>query len=486
MKAVGWISLTLAHLFGSLTHPAEWCASLKVKGYPNIYLYHNGEYVDEYLFQHETDVILQYIKEKIAFYAAAANPPTTTHPVPAEVSPELNQFPAAVIAENEKVKEQREKHVANLNPKDNDNILPAENRIFKKEKAKPNQNAASPENSAVSPKPENKVNIEQVVQQPQNIVVKPIENPSPVVIKALAVSPSISESPNAKQSPSGNADSPIAAAAAVAAAAIEESEPISKPIKGVSKHPRKEFRGFRGFVQRNLVTPLVGPECSTSLLSFQFFEHFDCTRLLISKVLGFGLVAGGAVIKMPQIFKIFMKSSAVGVSFASYALETAAYIAGLAYNVRQGNPFNTYGEHAFMAVANCIVIAMMFHYTNRHRDLQFVAALTIVFTISLFSRSIINDTVLLSFQWISILIGIVSKLPQIYSNWSNQSCGQLSAVTVGLQTVGSLARCFTTATEVKDLVIFVTYLVATALNGAVLYQIIIYWGKKRKTKALLD
>ncbi|KAI9333104.1 hypothetical protein BDR26DRAFT_806098 [Obelidium mucronatum] len=258
------------------------------------------------------------------------------------------------------------------------------------------------------------------------------------------------------------------------------------PIKGVSRHPRKEFRGFRGFIQSRLVTPLVGPECSTSLLNFQIFSHFDCTRLLISKVLGIGLVAGGAVIKLPQIFKIFMKRSAQGVSFASYALETAAYIAGLAYNVRRGNPFNTYGEHAFMAVANCVVIGMMFHYTYRHKDLFIVGSLTFIFTVSLFSPAIINDTILLSFQWIAILIGVVSKVPQIHSNWANQSCGQLSAVTVGLQTVGSLARCFTTATEVKDTVIFVTYLVATGLNGTVLYQVVIYWGKKRKSKSLLD
>ncbi|KAI8609465.1 hypothetical protein BC830DRAFT_1070880 [Chytriomyces sp. MP71] len=257
-------------------------------------------------------------------------------------------------------------------------------------------------------------------------------------------------------------------------------------VKGTNKHPIKEFRGFRGFLQTRLVTPLVGAECSTSLLQFKFFSHFDCTRLLISKVLGIGLVAGGAVIKMPQIYKIFMKRSAIGVSFASYALETAAYIAGLAYNVRQGNPFNTYGEHAFMAIANCVVIAMMFHYTNRHNDLITVGIATFVFTFSLFSRFIINDTILLSFQWIAILIGIVSKLPQIYSNWENKSCGQLSAVTVGLQTVGSLARCFTTATEVKDLVIFVTYLVATCLNGTVLYQVYLYWGKSRKSKSLMD
>ncbi|KAJ3074581.1 hypothetical protein HDU98_010858 [Podochytrium sp. JEL0797] len=435
------------------TDSGEWCSSIKVKGYPNIYVYHNGEYVDEYFGTHEPETIMTFIKEKMALYQSAPaavdakqqqpelkiqereNPPAVD-PVaaPAAAAQPIAAPPVAQVA---------------VPPSPSPVVIPPENPVIKKNDSGPQQQQQQP----IAAK---------AAEPPTNDSSKPVNNDSKNPLPTVAT-PSTSPLPESA-----------------------DDEPAHIPIKGVARHPRKEFNGFRGFLQSRLVTPLVGPECSTSLLTFQWFSHFDCTRLLISKVLGIGLVAGGAVIKIPQIIKIFRKRSAVGVSFASYALETAAYIAGLAYNVRRGNPFNTYGEHAFMAVANCIVIAMMFHYTSRHKDLLIVSASTFIFTVSLFSKTIINDTLLLSFQWLSILIGIVSKLPQIYSNWSNKSCGQLSAVTVALQTVGSLARCFTTATEVKDLVIFVTYLVATGLNGAVLWQVILYWGKKRKAKSLLD
>ncbi|KAI9332885.1 hypothetical protein DFJ73DRAFT_663962 [Zopfochytrium polystomum] len=257
---------------------------------------------------------------------------------------------------------------------------------------------------------------------------------------------------------------------------------LSPPFENL-QDPRdlklKPLRGVRGLLSSYLLTPLIGPKCSTSLLTFHLTD-FPCLRLFISKGLGIGLVAGGAVIKAPQLIKIVMKKSAVGVSFASYALETSAYIAGLAYNVRRGNPFNTYGEHAFMAVANCLVIAMMFHYTARYQTLAVVMTVTFIFTYSLFSPSIVSDPILLSLQWVAILIGVVSKVPQIYENYSTRSTGQLSAVTVGLQTIGSLARCYTTATEVKDPVILITYVVATVLNGIVSWQIYLYWGRPKK------
>ncbi|KAJ3330539.1 hypothetical protein HDU76_005441 [Blyttiomyces sp. JEL0837] len=259
---------------------------------------------------------------------------------------------------------------------------------------------------------------------------------------------------------------------------VERSQ---EPVKAKEEEvPLPKLSGFRGFLSARLISPLIGPKCSTSLLTFHFTD-FPCLRLFISKGLGIGLVAGGAVIKAPQMIKIVMKRSAAGVSIASYSLETGAYIAGLAYNVRRGNPFNTYGVHAFMAVANCFVIAAMFHYTNRYRDLTIVLIVSLVFTVSLFSRSITSDALLLSLQWVAILIGVVSKVPQIWENYTTKSTGQLSAVTVGLQTVGSLARCFTTATEVKDPVILITYIVATVLNGFVFWQVYKYWGKPRRS-----
>lgn len=82
---------------------------------------------------------------------------------------------------------------------------------------------------------------------------------------------------------------------------------------------------------------------------------------------------------------------------------------------------------------------------------------------------------MINLSWSTILIGTASKLPQVFSNFSARSTGQLSAITVGLQFIGSAARIFTTLQEVKDVVILTSFLAATTLNGVIALQMITYW-----------
>lgn len=63
----------------------------------------------------------------------------------------------------------------------------------------------------------------------------------------------------------------------------------------------------------------------------------------ISKCLGYGIVVGAAIVKVPQILKIVTKQSIYGVSFESVFLEEITQIASVAYNIYKGNPFSIYG-----------------------------------------------------------------------------------------------------------------------------------------------
>ena len=101
----------------------------------------------------------------------------------------------------------------------------------------------------------------------------------------------------------------------------------------------------------------------------------ECLKLALSKVLGLGMVAGGAILKLPQILTVVRSGSARGLSLSSYILDTVATgitasvvqldagvmliehtDAGLldqvAYNVRNGFPFSTYGEMGFLLAQN--------------------------------------------------------------------------------------------------------------------------------------
>lgn len=76
----------------------------------------------------------------------------------------------------------------------------------------------------------------------------------------------------------------------------------------------------------------------------------------------------------------------------------------------------------------------------------------------------------------------VGQMVQAVANYKNGSTGQLSAVTVTMLFLGSMARIFTSIQETGDQIIILTYMVATVANGTLLFQIIYYWNVKPKGK----
>lgn len=71
---------------------------------------------------------------------------------------------------------------------------------------------------------------------------------------------------------------------------------------------------------------------------------------------------------------------------------------------------------------------------------------------------------------------------QAVANFKNGSTGQLSAVTVTMLFLGSMARIFTSIQETGDPIIILTYSVATFANGVIMTQVLYYWNVPAKTK----
>ncbi|KAI9207936.1 putative monosaccharide-P-dolichol utilization protein [Polychytrium aggregatum] len=229
-------------------------------------------------------------------------------------------------------------------------------------------------------------------------------------------------------------------------------------------------------VQDTALTPLVGEACAASILKLDLAQT-KCFKILLSKVLGIGIVAGGAIVKIPQLLKIVNAGNAKGVSFTSYLLETLAMAIGLSYNFREGNPFSTYGESAFIAVSNFFILILILTYSKQFGGLGLFVLGSAALTYSLYEQSVITNEILKTLQWGTIFITVASKLPQVISNFAAGSTGQLSAVTVFLTFIGSAARIYTTLQEVDDPVILYSILAASTLNGIIALQVVLYWGK---------
>jgi len=74
------------------------------------------------------------------------------------------------------------------------------------------------------------------------------------------------------------------------------------------------------------------------------------------------------------------------------------------------------------------------------------------------------------------LLGVGSKLPQIWAIWSQGGTGQLSAFAVFNFLAGSLSRIFTTLQEVDDPLILYGFIAGFTLNAILAAQMVYYWN----------
>lgn len=217
-----------------------------------------------------------------------------------------------------------------------------------------------------------------------------------------------------------------------------------------------------------------------------------CIRLAISKGLGLGIVAGGSIMKLPQILKIISNRSARGISLSMYVLEVIAYTISLAYAVRAKLPFSTYGENASLTVQNIVIMLLVIAYgsggaastptsrggairtNSKAPQLALATILTGVGCLALASPSIIPPHALQVLQALTIPISLASKVPQIVELHRAKASGQLSAFAVFAQLAGCMARVYTTVTETNDRLLFWGFTLATLFNLVIAGQVSLF------------
>lgn len=86
----------------------------------------------------------------------------------------------------------------------------------------------------------------------------------------------------------------------------------------------------------------------------------------------------------------------------------------------------------------------MFAYRSQPVRLVLAAALLVVSFYSLAYPTLVDDRQLAWLQVATIPVTLLSRIPQIMSNYQSKSTGQLSALTIFLYFFGSMARVFTT------------------------------------------
>eukprot|EP00462_Mataza_sp_D1_P020775 CAMPEP_0175139942 /NCGR_PEP_ID=MMETSP0087-20121206/11193_1 /TAXON_ID=136419 /ORGANISM="Unknown Unknown, Strain D1" /LENGTH=160 /DNA_ID=CAMNT_0016423029 /DNA_START=257 /DNA_END=739 /DNA_ORIENTATION=+ len=151
-----------------------------------------------------------------------------------------------------------------------------------------------------------------------------------------------------------------------------------------------------------------------------------------------------------------------------------------AYNLANGYPFSTYGENALLLVQGWVLLYLLASYNNKLNAVFFASAAVYTGACAAIFGGFVSLELMALGQALTVPVISFSKIPQIMTNFSNKSTGQLAFITCFLNFLGCVARIFTTLTEVSDLVVLSSVVISTVLNGILFLQVVMYWGAQAK------
>ncbi|XP_061565911.1 mannose-P-dolichol utilization defect 1b [Cololabis saira] len=227
---------------------------------------------------------------------------------------------------------------------------------------------------------------------------------------------------------------------------------------------------------RGLLLDYVLPESCYDefFLNFNFLD-VPCLKIVLSKVLGIGIILGSVMVKLPQILKLMSARSAEGLSFKSVLLELLAITGTMAYSIANQFPFSAWGEALFLMLQTLAIGFLIQMYGGRTaRGLLFLGVYVGLLLLLLSPATPMS--VVTSMQAFNMPAIIVGRLIQVAANFQNGHTGQLSAVSVFLLFAGSLARIFTTVQETGDALMALTYVISSSCNGVIALQVLYYWN----------
>eukprot|EP01102_Stenamoeba_stenopodia_P019658 TRINITY_DN7473_c0_g1_i1.p1 TRINITY_DN7473_c0_g1~~TRINITY_DN7473_c0_g1_i1.p1 ORF type:complete len:269 (-),score=77.08 TRINITY_DN7473_c0_g1_i1:194-907(-) len=196
--------------------------------------------------------------------------------------------------------------------------------------------------------------------------------------------------------------------------------------------------------------------------------------VVISKLLGYAIIAGSLMLKLPQIAIILRTKDVKQVSKTMFYLEVTCYTIAVAYAFHNNFPFNTYGETVFILIQDFIIVFLLHHYSNSLNGVFFASAAGYAAVCYAFYTGLVPDTVLTQLQALVVPLSVSSRVPQIISNFKTKNTGSLSFISFFLTFAGALARVFTTLKLVSDTIVLVGYILSCVLNGLITLQIVYY------------
>ncbi|XP_065847969.1 mannose-P-dolichol utilization defect 1 protein homolog 2 [Euphorbia lathyris] len=220
--------------------------------------------------------------------------------------------------------------------------------------------------------------------------------------------------------------------------------------------------------------------CAIGSLRHGELPEKDCLLPLISKILGYCIVAASTTVKLPQILKILKHKSVRGLSIVGFELEVVGYTIALAYCLHKGLPFSAFGELAFLLIQAIILVAIIYYFSQPMPVMSWIRPLLYCAVAPTVLAGQIDPVLFEALYASQHAIFLFARIPQIWANFSNKSTGELSFLTCFMNFAGSIVRVFTSMQEKAPTSVVMGSALGVVTNGTILSQIILYQKKEAK------
>lgn len=158
-------------------------------------------------------------------------------------------------------------------------------------------------------------------------------------------------------------------------------------------------------------------ECYDRFLAFDLEP--ECVKFTVSKGLGYAIILGSTILKVPQILKIMASRSVDGIAAFSYYVEVIGYLGTIGNSRRQGLSFSVYGEGVFIEFQNFLIIMLIWNYNKSIFMLEklFFCCLTFAYAFLLFEGSLMTPEIWDMIASSGIVLVLLQRIPQIIQTW---------------------------------------------------------------------
>lgn len=151
--------------------------------------------------------------------------------------------------------------------------------------------------------------------------------------------------------------------------------------------------------------------------------------------MGYGIIAGSSLVKVPQLLNVQRSGSAEGLSYVGIETELVGYAVHTAYSIRGlALPFSAYGESVFLVIQSLALLLMVYSY-GRVPLARRLAALLLLGGLAAGVFIALPEALLARLYELNTFVFLAARLPQVLENYRSKSTGQLSIVTCTLNLV---------------------------------------------------